>query len=133
MTGVIAGTTAFGGLAGLAATAASGYAGVNHYGVLLTDNTNTVPANTMTALKNLGVKTIQPVGGTAAISSAQLAALSAAGYNVMPSLAGPTSLATMEAINDTIPPSSVGMSGTGGPLAPGPSRRPSWPRLMRTT
>ncbi|MHB1854435.1 MAG: cell wall-binding repeat-containing protein [Acidimicrobiales bacterium] len=65
------------------ALAASGYAGVNGYGVLLTDNTNTVPANTMTALKNLGVKTIQPVGGTAAISSAQLAA---AGYTVKPSL-----------------------------------------------
>ena len=163
VTGVIAGTTALGGLAGLAATAAhatssftattvygadryasagvsnekafpsgvsevvladglpghqgdalaaSGYAGVNGYGVLLTDNTNTVPANTMTDLSTLKVKTIQPVGGTAAISAAQLAQLSAAGYTVKPSLAGTTSLGTMQAINDTIAPSSVGTSGS---------------------
>ncbi|MHB1446578.1 MAG: cell wall-binding repeat-containing protein [Acidimicrobiales bacterium] len=95
------------------ALVASGYAGVNGYGILLTDNTNTVPANTMTALKSLNITTIQPVGGTAAISVAQLAQLAAAGYTVMPSSAGPTSLGTMEAINDTIPPSSVGTSGAG--------------------
>ena len=168
MTGVIAGTTAFGGLAGLAASAAhatssftattvygadryasagvsnekafpsgvsevvladglpghqgdalaaSGYAGVNGYGVLLTDNTNTVPANTMTDLSTLKVKTIQPVGGTAAISAAQPAQLSAAGYTVKPSLAGATSLGTMQAIDDSIPAASVGTSSSGLPTA----------------
>jgi putative cell wall-binding protein len=99
------------------ALAASGYAGVNGYGILLTDNTNTVPADTMTALSTLKVKTIQPVGGTAAISSAQLAQLAAAGYTVKPSLAGATSLGTMEAIDDSIPPSSVGTSSSGLPTA----------------
>jgi len=53
------------------ALAVSGYAGLNHDGLLLTDTTNTVPANTMSALSNLKVKNIIAVGGSAAISSAR--------------------------------------------------------------
>jgi len=50
--------------------------------ILLTDNTNTVPSNTMTCLSTNKVKNIIVIGGTNAVSSAQVTALQQAGYTV---------------------------------------------------
>lgn len=83
------------------ALAASGYGGVNTLGMLLTDNTNTIPANTQSALTSNGVKTVTILGGTAAVSSAQQTALQSAGFTVT-RIGGNTRFDTMQALDDTL-------------------------------
>jgi len=95
------------------ALAASGYAGINGYGILLTDNTNTVPAPTMSALSSLKVKNVIALGGSAAVSPAQISQLTAAGYTVTQPFQGANGYATMQAIDSSITPSSVGTSSGG--------------------
>jgi len=99
------------------ALAVSGYAGLNHDGLLLTDTTNTVPANTMSALSTLKVKNVIAVGGSAAISSAQVAQLTAAGYTVTQPFAGADRYATMQMIDNSFTPSTVGKDPSGNNTA----------------
>ena len=93
------------------ALAASGWAGVNAAGVLLTDNTNTVPTNTLNALKNNKVKNVVVFGGTSAVSAAQVAQLTAAGYTVTTPFQGSDRWHTMQMVDDSIGASNVGLSG----------------------
>jgi len=90
------------------ALAAGGLEGVNGIGVLLTDDTNTVPSSTLTALKNNKVSNIGVVGGTASVSQAQINQLKADGFTVVAPFQGSTRYQTMEMIDDSIPPASVG-------------------------
>ena len=92
------------------ALAASGYAGVNGDGVILTDNTSTVPANTLTALSNNKVKNIVVMGGTAAVSAAQVSQLTAAGYTVTEPFQGANRFQTMQLVDDSM----AGKTGTTG-------------------
>jgi putative cell wall-binding protein len=96
------------------ALAASGYAGISPAdGILLTDNTNTVPANTLSALaKDDPGKNVLALGGSAAISPAQVAQLTSAGYTVTQPFQGANRFQTMQMIDDAILPSQVGTSGS---------------------
>ncbi len=99
------------------ALAASGLEGVNGIGVLLTDDTNTVPSSTLTALKNNKVTDIGVVGGTASVSQAQINQLKADGFTVVTPFQGSTRYQTMQMIDDSIPPASVGKDANGLPTA----------------
>jgi len=83
------------------ALAASGYGGVNTLGMLLTDTTNTIPANTQSALTSNGVKTVTILGGTSAVSSAQQTALQSAGFTVT-RIGGATRFDTMQMLDDSL-------------------------------
>lgn len=89
------------------ALSGSGWGGVNTFGALLTDNTNSVPAPTMAALSANHVHNIVLLGQTAAITSAQQTQLSGAGFTVT-RIGGTTRYDTMQMINDSIPLASVG-------------------------
>jgi putative cell wall-binding protein len=99
------------------ALAVSGYAGVNKDGLLLTDQTNSVPQNTLTALSNLKVKNIIAVGGSAAVTPAQVAQLTAAGYTVTQPFQGSDRYATMQMVDSAITPAQVGKDPSGNPTA----------------
>jgi putative cell wall-binding protein len=99
------------------ALAVSGYAGLNKYGLLLTDNTNTVPANTMSALASLKVKNIIAVGGSASVSPAQVTQLTGAGYTVTQPFAGADRYATMQMVDNSFTPATVGKDPSGNPTA----------------
>ena len=104
------------------ALAASGLEGINGVGVVVTDNnsaSNSVPANTLAALKDNHVTTIVAVGGPAAITPAQVSELSSSPYNykVTQPFAGSTRYTTMQAIDDSIPASSIGKDASGNPTA----------------
>ncbi|HET6874907.1 MAG TPA: cell wall-binding repeat-containing protein, partial [Acidimicrobiales bacterium] len=99
------------------ALAVSGYAGLNKYGLLLTDNTNTVPANTMTALSSLKVKNIVAVGGSASITPQQIAQLTAAGYTVTQPFQGADRYATMQMVDSQFTAATVGKDPSGNPTA----------------
>src|SRR5579884_1554186 len=64
------------------ALAAAGVEGIYGIGVLLTDNTNSVPSSTMSALSANHVTKIVVVGGTSAVAQAQIDQLKSAGYQV---------------------------------------------------
>ncbi len=64
--------------------------------ILLTTLAST-PPETTAALTKLGAKTIDVIGGTSAVSAAQVAALTAAGYTIN-SISGATRYATDEAV-----------------------------------
>lgn len=98
------------------ALAGSGWGGVNGLGALLTDSSPTVPSDTMTALSTNKVKNITILGGTNAVPASQQSALTSAGYTVT-RLAGATRYDTMQALDDTIPPASVGTDGSGAKTA----------------
>lgn len=91
--------------------AAAGFAGINGLGVLLTDNTASVPTETLTALRDLGVQNVVALGGPATVPAAQVTELTAAGYRVLQPFQGVNGYATMQDIDDSIAPSSVGTSG----------------------
>ncbi|HZU74797.1 MAG TPA: cell wall-binding repeat-containing protein [Acidimicrobiales bacterium] len=99
------------------ALAASGLEGVNSEGVLLTDNTDNVPTNTLSALQSLKVKNIVVLGGYASVSQAQVAELQNDKYNVTTPYQGQTRYQTMEMIDYSISPSSVGTDSNGDPTA----------------
>ena len=99
------------------ALAASGVEGVDGIGVLLTDNTSSVPANALTALSSNKVHNIAVVGGTASVSSAQVSELKSKGYNVVTPFQGQTRYQTMEMIDASIKPSQVGTDANGNPTA----------------
>ena len=99
------------------ALAASGLEGTSKFGVLVTDNGTSVPANTVAALKANKVKTIFTVGGTAAVSQAQINQLKADGYAISSPYAGATRYQTMQKIDDSITPAQVGKDSAGNPTA----------------
>jgi putative cell wall-binding protein len=99
------------------ALAASGLEGVSGFGVLITDNGTSVPANTLAALQDNKVKTIDVLGGTAAVSQAEINQLKGAGYTVATPYAGATRYQTMQMIDDSINPSTVGKDAAGNPTA----------------
>jgi len=99
------------------ALAASGLEGVKGIGVLLTDDTNNVPSSTLTALKNNKVSDIGVVGGTASVSQAQINQLKADGFTVVTPFQGSTRYQTMQMIDDSISPASVGKDANGLPTA----------------
>lgn len=80
--------------------------------ILLTDNSNTVPQNTISCLAANKVKTIDVIGGTGSVSQGQLNQLSSAGYTVNSgTYSGATRFDTMEAI-DTASGTTVGTTGS---------------------
>lgn len=98
--------------------AAPGWGGINSLGALLTNDTNTVPSNTMVALSDNHVHSIRILGGPAAVPTAQQNALASAGYSVtrLYNQDGCTSCTrydTMRAIDDLIPPAQVGSDSAG--------------------
>jgi putative cell wall-binding protein len=99
------------------ALAASGLEGVSGMGVLVTDNTTSVPANTLAALKSNKVKAISVLGGTAAVSQAQINQLKAQGYIVTSPYAGATRYQTMQMIDDSITAARVGKDASGNSTA----------------
>ncbi|MHB1445430.1 MAG: cell wall-binding repeat-containing protein, partial [Acidimicrobiales bacterium] len=84
------------------ALAASGVEGAYGIGVLLTDNTNTVPSSTLSALSANKVSKVVVLGGTGAVSQSQINQLSAAGYQVSEPYQGATRWQTMEMIDDSM-------------------------------
>jgi len=97
------------------ALAAAGWGGANSFGALLTDNTDTVPASTTSALSGNGVTSITILGGTAAVSQAQQNTLS--GSYTVTRIAGATRFDTMQQLDDAIPTASVGKDSAGNPTA----------------
>ena len=96
------------------ALAASGYAGANKNGVMLTDNTASVPSDTTTGLGKVDTgKKITIVGGTDSVSAAQQTQLTGLGYTVT-RISGSDRYATMQAIDGAIPAASVGTSTCAG-------------------
>ena len=70
--------------------------------ILLTDNTSTVPSNTMTCLSTNKVKNIIIIGGTNAISSAQISQLTSAGYTISKTYAGSDRYDTARQIDEAV-------------------------------
>jgi putative cell wall-binding protein len=99
------------------ALAASGLEGIDGVGTLLTDNTDSVPADTLAALTANKVQSIVVLGGTGSVSAAQVTELKNKGYSVVQPFAGADRYATMQAIDDTIKPSQVGTDASGLPTA----------------
>lgn len=99
------------------ALAASGLEGVDGIGVLLTDDTDTVPSSTLTALSDNKVKDIEVVGGSASVTSDQVSELQSKGYDVITPFQGTDRYDTMEKIDETIKPSEVGKDANGNPTA----------------
>jgi len=95
------------------ALAASGLEGLRTQGVLLTDNTGQVPPNTLTALGGNKVTTVNVLGGTAAVSSAQITQLRTAGYTVNTPYQGATRYDTMKMVDETIGAANVGTDTSG--------------------
>lgn len=84
------------------ALAASGVEGAYGIGVLLTDNTSTVPSSTLSALSANKVSKIVVLGGTGAVSQSQINQLSAAGYQVSEPYQGTDRWQTMEMVDDSM-------------------------------
>lgn len=79
------------------AVSVSGLAAMQHRPILLT-LADDVPDQTMTAVADLSVDTVIPVGGSAVISETALDELRSAGVTVAPRLAGPNRFATSKAV-----------------------------------
>ncbi|HET6812177.1 MAG TPA: cell wall-binding repeat-containing protein [Acidimicrobiales bacterium] len=99
------------------ALAAGGLEGVAGVGVFVTDNTTSVPANTLSALAAAKVKSIAVLGGSSAVSPSQVSELQSKGYNVSTPFAGSTRYQTMLMIDSAIQPSQVGKDSGGNPTA----------------
>ena len=99
------------------ALAAAGLEGVAGTGVFVTDNTTSVPANTLSALSAAKVKNIAVLGGSSAVSSSQVSELQSKGYTVSTPFAGSTRYQTMLMIDSAIQPSQVGKDSAGNPTA----------------
>jgi len=84
------------------ALAASGVEGNYGIGVLLTDNTNTVPSSALSALSSNKVSKIVVLGGTGAISQGQINQLTSAGYQVSEPYQGATRWQTMQMVDDSM-------------------------------
>jgi len=84
------------------ALAASGVEGTYGIGVLLTDNTNTVPTSALSALSANKVSKIVVLGGTGAVSQSQINQLSSAGYQVSEPYQGSDRWQTMEMVDDSM-------------------------------
>ena len=99
------------------ALAAAGLEGVDGIGLLLTDNSDTVPASTLSALTANKVHQISVLGGTSSVSSAQVTQLKNDGYTVVTPFQGSTRYQTMQMLDDSIKPSQVGTDSSGNPTA----------------
>ena len=84
------------------ALSASGAEGVFSVGVLLTDNTGTVPSPTLSALSANKVKKIVVVGGTGAVSQSQISQLQSQGYQVSTPYQGATRWQTMKLVDESM-------------------------------
>ncbi|MHB1854000.1 MAG: cell wall-binding repeat-containing protein [Acidimicrobiales bacterium] len=98
------------------ALAASGFAGLYSVGVLLTDNSNSVPSSTLSALKANKVTRVVVVGGTAAVSQAQINELQSDGYTVQTPFQGATRYQTMQMLDNDMA-GQVGSDASGNPTA----------------
>ena len=99
------------------ALAAAGLEGVSGIGVFVTDNTSSVPPNTLSALSAAKVKNIGVLGGAAAVSSSQVSELQSKGFTVSTPYAGSTRYQTMLMIDSAIQPAQVGKDSAGNPTA----------------
>src|SRR5579884_1660842 len=97
------------------ALSAAGVEGSYGLGVLLTDNTNTVPSSTTAALQANKVSKIVVLGGTGAVSQAQISALQSAGYQVSTPYQGTTRYQTMKMVDESM--GGAGTDGSGNPTA----------------
>ena len=97
------------------ALGAAGVAGVFHVGVLLTDDTDTVPASTAAALQANKVQKIVVLGGTGTVSQAQIDQLQAGGYQVSTPYQGSTRYQTMKLVDESM--GGAGTDGSGNPTA----------------
>ena len=84
------------------ALAAAGVEGAFNIGVLLTDDTGSVPASTAAALQDNHVQKIVVLGGTAAVSQSQISQLQGAGYQVSTPYQGATRYQTMKLVDESM-------------------------------